>query len=117
MVGSLGIALGMEHRDESLSYRPDQYITSGQAATNVQAATQGGFNVNEGYLEGKLQLLKDADFAKDLTIDGQGRFSSYNTFGTTKNWKVGINWSPSRDIRFRAHVGHVLPPAFSLGSL
>lgn len=103
--GSLGIAFGMEHRDESISYRPDKYISSGQAATNVQSATQGGFNVSEGYLEGKLQLLKDADYAKDLTIDGQGRFSSYNTFGTTKNWKVGINWSPSRDIRFRGTLG------------
>ncbi|XAO72062.1 MAG: TonB-dependent receptor [Acetobacteraceae bacterium] len=103
--GSLGIAFGMEHRDESLSYRPDQYITSGQAATNVQSATQGGFNVSEGYLGGKSQLLKDAAYAKDLTIDGQGRISSYNTFGSTKNWKVGINWSPSRDIRFSGTLG------------
>ncbi|WP_336945405.1 TonB-dependent receptor domain-containing protein [Asaia sp. HN010] len=103
--GDLGIALGMEHRSEQMSDSPDPLVQQGIALTNSQAYTGGGFNVSEGYLEGKLNLLKNAYFAKDLTIDAQGRYSSYNTFGAAKNWKVALNWAPNRDIRFRATLG------------
>ncbi|EHH67684.1 TonB-dependent receptor domain-containing protein [Gluconobacter morbifer] len=103
--GDLGIALGMEHRGEQLSYSPDPLVAAGETLTNSASYTGGGFNVTEGYLEGKATLLKDAFLAKDLTLDAQGRYSSYNTFGATKNWKASINWAPIRDIRFRATLG------------
>ncbi|GBQ98236.1 TonB-dependent receptor domain-containing protein [Asaia lannensis] len=103
--GDLGIALGMEHRSEQMSDSPDPLVAQGVTLTNTQAYTGGGFNVSEGYLEGKLNLLKNAFLAKDLTIDAQGRYSSYNTFGAAKNWKVAINWAPNRDIRFRGTLG------------
>lgn len=103
--GDLGFALGMEHRGEQLTYNPDPAIQSGSALTNPQGITSGGFNVTEGYLEGHAQLLKDVFLAKDLSIDAQGRYSSYNTFGGVKNWKASIDWAPTRDIRFRGTIG------------
>jgi len=103
--GDVGIAMGMEHRGEQLTYTPDPAVQAGTALTNPQGVTSGGFNVTEGYLEGKAQLLKNAFLAKDLTIDAQGRYSSYNTFGGVKNWKASINWAPTRDIRFRGTIG------------
>ncbi|WP_086554737.1 TonB-dependent receptor domain-containing protein [Acetobacter sp. DmW_043] len=103
--GSLGIALGMEHRSEQLSYNPDPLIQQGGTLSNTMAATGGGFNASEAYLEGNLTLLHNAMFAKNLSIDGQGRYSGYNTFGNTYNWKVGINWAPTRDIAFRGTLG------------
>ncbi|WP_336762259.1 TonB-dependent receptor domain-containing protein [Asaia sp. VD9] len=103
--GDLGIALGMEHRSEQVSDSPDPLVAQGIALTNTQAYSGGGFSVSEGYLEGKLNLLKNAFLAKDLTIDAQGRYSSYNTFGGAKNWKASINWAPNRDIQLRATLG------------
>lgn len=103
--GDLGIALGMEHRGEQLAYHPDALVESGQTLTNSASYTGGGFNVTEGYLEGKATLLHNAFLAKDLTIDAQGRYSEYNTFGSAKNWKASINWAPIQDIRFRATLG------------
>ncbi|GFE93653.1 TonB-dependent receptor domain-containing protein [Acetobacter persici] len=103
--GDLGIALGMEHRGEQMSYHPDPLIAQGGSLTNTVLPTGGGFNVSEAYLEGNLTLLHNVPFAKNLSIDGQGRFSSYNTFGTTYNWKAGINWSPTRDVAFRGTLG------------
>ncbi|WP_264813029.1 TonB-dependent receptor plug domain-containing protein, partial [Acetobacter oeni] len=103
--GDFAVALGMEHRGEQLSYNPDPLIASGESLTSTSTYTGGGFNVTEGYLEGKLTLLHNAFLARDLTIDGQGRYSSYNTFGGAKNWKAAINWSPTRDIRFHATLG------------
>lgn len=103
--GDFAVALGMEHRGEQLSYNPDPLIESGKSLTNTSKYTGGGFDVTEGYLEGKITLLQNAFLAKNLTIDGQGRFSSYNTFGNAKTWKAAINWSPTRDIRFHATLG------------
>ncbi|GAA4482567.1 TonB-dependent receptor [Gluconacetobacter asukensis] len=103
--GSLGIALGMEHRGEQLAYHPDPLIGSGQSLTDTAKPTGGGFNVTEGYLEGSLNLLRHAFLAHDLTIDAQGRYSAYNTFGSIKNWKASIDWAPTRDIRFRGTLG------------
>ncbi|GBQ92304.1 TonB-dependent receptor plug domain-containing protein [Asaia krungthepensis] len=103
--GDFGVALGMEHRGEQLSNNPDPLVQSGYSLTNTVQSTSGGFNVTEGYIQGHAQLLKDVAFAKDLSIDGQGRYSSYNTFGGAKNWKVGIDWAPTRDIRFRGTLG------------
>ncbi|MBB2202335.1 TonB-dependent receptor plug domain-containing protein [Gluconacetobacter tumulisoli] len=103
--GNLGIALGMEHRGEQLAYHPDPLIGSGQSLTDTAKPTGGGFNVTEGYIEGSLNLLRNAFLAHDLTIDAQGRYSSYNTFGSIKNWKASIDWAPTRDIRFRGTLG------------
>ncbi|GBQ95779.1 TonB-dependent receptor protein [Acetobacter nitrogenifigens DSM 23921 = NBRC 105050] len=103
--GSFGLAMGMEHRGESLNYTPDPNVVSGNTLTNTQGITSGGFNVTEGYLEGRLELLRNAFLARDLTIDAQGRYSSYSTFGSTKNWKASINWAPTQDVSFRATLG------------
>ncbi|GBR41006.1 TonB-dependent receptor protein [Neoasaia chiangmaiensis NBRC 101099] len=103
--GDLGIALGMEHRGEQLTHNPDPQTVAGNTLGNTVTPTSGGFNVTEGYIEGKLTLLKDAPLAHDLTIDGQGRYSSYNTFGSAYNWKGSIDWAPTRDIRFRGTIG------------
>ncbi|QDH25047.1 TonB-dependent receptor [Neokomagataea tanensis] len=103
--GDLGIALGMEHRGEQLTQTPDPMVQEGNTFGNPVAPTGGGFNVSEGYAQAHVQLLKNAMLAHDLSIDVQGRYSSYNTFGNAKNWKAGINWAPTQDIRFRGTIG------------
>ncbi|WP_342629910.1 TonB-dependent receptor [Nguyenibacter vanlangensis] len=103
--GNVGLAFGMEHRGEQGSFHPDPLIAAGQIAGESAAPTGGGFNANEVYGELRVPLLQNAAFAKDLTVGAQGRWSSYNTFGSTQNWKSSINWAPTRDIRFRATLG------------
>ncbi|MFT8462742.1 TonB-dependent receptor domain-containing protein [Acetobacter persici] len=102
--GNIGIAGGVEHRSEQASYTPDALAANGDLGGGA-TYTGGGYNVTEVYLEGKIPLLQNAFLAKDLTIDAQGRYSHYNTFGSAENWKVGINWAPVQDIRFRATLG------------
>ncbi|MBB2163807.1 TonB-dependent receptor [Gluconacetobacter sp. 1b LMG 1731] len=103
--GNIGLAFGMEHRSEQGSFSPDPLIAAGQIAGESSASTGGGFNANEVYGELRVPLLQNARLAKDLTVGAQGRWSSYNTFGSTENWKTSINWAPTRDIRFRATLG------------
>ncbi|CAI9119441.1 TonB-dependent receptor domain-containing protein [Brytella acorum] len=103
--GEVKFAGGIEHRSEQGAFVPDPIVSTGDTTGNVSQYTGGGYNVTEVYMEAQLQLLKDTLLAKDLTIDGQGRYSNYNTFGDAENWKLGINWAPIRDIRFRATLG------------
>ena len=102
--GDFGMAMGLEHRSEQASYTPDALAANGDLGGGA-TYTGGGYNVTEAYIEGNLPLLHDVPFAHDLTIDGQGRWSGYSTFGNAYNWKGSINWAPTRDIRFRATLG------------
>lgn len=102
--GDFGLAFGMEHRGEQANYSPDPLAENGDLGGG-SSYTGGGYNVTSAYIEGKLTLLQDGFLARNLTIDGQGRWTHYNTFGDTYNWKASINWQPIKDIRFRATLG------------
>ena len=103
--GPLGLAIGMEHRGEDGAYHPDPIIASGQSLSNTESPTGGGFSVTEAFGELNIPILKNLIAAKDLSADISGRWSDYSTFGSVENWRAGLNWSPTRDIRFRANIG------------
>ena len=103
--GPLGLAVGMEHRGEQGAYHPDPIIESGASTANFEQPTGGGFNATEVFGELSIPVLKNLFMAKDLSADVSGRWSDYNTFGSVYTWKAGLNWTPVRDIRFRANLG------------
>ena len=102
--GPLGIAAGMEHRGEQGTFNPDIITQVGNSAAAPTAITSGGFNVTEGFGEIRVPILANLPGAKDLSGDISGRYSSYNTFGSAKTWKLGLNYSPNQDIRFRGSL-------------
>ncbi len=103
--GPLGLAFGMEHRGEQGAYHPDPTIQSGASTANFELPTGGGFNVTEVFGELSIPILKNLFMAKDLSADVSGRWSDYNTFGSVYTWRAGLNWTPVRDVRFRANLG------------
>ncbi|WP_419730350.1 TonB-dependent receptor domain-containing protein [Lichenicola sp.] len=103
--GPLGLAVGFEYRQESGSYHPDPITESGASTAAAEAPTGGGFDVGEVFGELNIPILKNVFAAKDLSADISGRWSDYNTFGGVQNFKAGLNWSPTQDIRFRANLG------------
>ena len=102
--GPLGVAIGFEHRGEQGSDRPDPIIQTGQSTAAISAPTGGGFNVTEAFGELQIPILKNLVGVKDLSGNISGRWSDYNTFGSVENYKLSLNYSPTRDIRFRANV-------------
>ncbi len=103
--GPLGLAVGFEYRQENGAYHPDPTIESGVSTASAEQPTGGGFDVGEVFGELNIPILKNLFLAKDLSADVSGRWSDYNTFGGVQNFKVGLNWSPTQDIRFRANLG------------
>ena len=108
--GPVRFVLGGEYRREKA------FNNSDAAADNLlsNSVFLGDFDpqaleVKEGYGEIEIPVLKDVPFFKELTLTGAGRISSYNnSAGTTYTYNAGGEWSPIRDIRFRANYGRAV---------
>lgn len=96
--GDLSIALGAEHRKESLETVDDPLATSGEIAhsglTGPHPDIRASFKVSEIYGEVVVPILADLPFAHRLEVEGAYRYSDYSTVGGTDAWKIGGAWSP-----------------------
>jgi iron complex outermembrane recepter protein len=98
--GPLRAAVGAEHRDEAAADTPDALVQEGYGP-NQSGPTSGGYNVSSAYVEFNVPILKDTPFARTLTISPSGRYDKYDTFGSAKTWKAGLEWTPLESVRFR----------------
>ncbi|MDB5456124.1 MAG: TonB-dependent receptor [Caulobacter sp.] len=114
--GPLAFAAGAEYRKQSLDENTNSdpatpvslvglrtnvstYLNR-TASTNVGKAA-GEYNVKEVFAETAVPILKDAPFAKSLELNGAARYTDYSTSGGVTTWKVGVNYSPIEELRFR----------------
>ena len=99
--GDLGVAIGLEHRNESGNFVPDALDQSGQTQSLGGQTTAGSYSVDEAYLELDVPLLADKPFAKELGFNVSGRYSNYSSFGNTFNPKFSLRWRPTEDVLVR----------------
>ncbi|MBY0583681.1 MAG: TonB-dependent receptor, partial [Sphingomonas sp.] len=101
--GPVGFAAGFEYRRENVGYTQDPLVSAGYTFYNSIADFSGPtFEVAEGYGEIRAPILKDLPFAKELTISGAARFSSYaGSAGSVWAYNGGIDYAPVQDVRFR----------------
>lgn len=108
----VGIALGAEHRRETLRFTADAI-----AKQNGTNDSDGTISVTEGYGEIEVPILTNMRFAKDLTLNGGVRYSSYhNEQGSTGfqsdfnvwTYKGEVSYAPSSDLRLRASYNHAI---------
>ena len=104
--GPLGSAFGVSYRHDRISDTPDQQAQLGnlwgQTAAGHTAGTDG---VGEAYLELNVPVIKNLPFIQNLTADLSGRYSDYNSYGSTTTYKVATNWTVSPELKFRGSVG------------
>lgn len=99
--GTVGIALGFEHRYQFGSFTPDPIIQAGLGADIPAQAASGSFKVDEFYGEIRVPLLKDAPFFQSLEVSGAARYSKYSTFGGNTSLTGGVQWKPVSDLLLR----------------
>ena len=99
----IGINIGGEYREESLTLEVDNGFLTGDLAGQGGATLpiDGSFNVKEVFTEVQVPLVTDRRFFKELTINGGFRYSDYSTSGGVSSYKGEIVWAPVSDIRFR----------------
>jgi iron complex outermembrane receptor protein len=96
-------ALGVNARKESYDRRGESF-TSGAAPT-LGRPTVGDRDVIALYGELRIPLAAADDPLGALEASLAGRFERYSDFGETTNPKLGLVWTPHRDVRVRASYG------------
>ncbi|MEI6283422.1 MAG: TonB-dependent receptor, partial [Alphaproteobacteria bacterium] len=100
--GDVSVAAGFEARRDSVHMYADAVsIAKSWRAYNLPPFT-GNFQVEEGYLEADVPLLKDVPFAQNLGLNAAGRLTNYSNFGTVETWKIGLDNQVNDDLRMRA---------------
>lgn len=99
--GDIGVAAGLEHRQEDGRFVPDAFNQAGLSSGLAATTTEGKYSVNEAYLEFDVPLLRDVVMARELSIDVASRYSDYDNFGTTTNSKASVKWKPIDDLLVR----------------
>lgn len=104
--GPVGLAIGLEYRDQDGRFDPDPVVAAGFSSDIPAQPTKGGYKVKEAYAELNVPFIKDIAFAEILELNGAVRRSHYETntgqsFSKT-TFKGGLNWKPYSDLRLRA---------------
>ena len=94
--GSLRLAVGSQHRSESLDGTASVY--TGAIERDVEAV----------YAEASVPLVGSSNRVKgieSLNLSIAGRYEEYSDFGSTLNPKMGISWEPIRGLNVRSTWG------------
>ncbi len=99
-----GIALGTEYRREELDLRVDNSFATGDLAGQGGATlgVAGDFDLYEIFGEIRVPLVQDVPFFQEVTLEAGYRFSDYSLGFDTDTYKIGGDWRPIEDVRFRA---------------
>ena len=97
--GPVGMAVGYEHRLQSVNEAVPPQFNSGWSVGNF-IPTSGHYTVDEGYLE------TDVPLGWGLNANGAVRETDYSTSGAVTTWKVGFTYQPIDDIEIRATRSH-----------
>jgi len=97
------VNLGAEYRDARSSVLPDEENQTGDLSGSGGGTppVSGGLIAREGYAEVAAPLVDDMFLAKQVDADVGYRYSSYNLGFKTNTFKIGLDWQPVRDVRFR----------------
>jgi outer membrane receptor protein involved in Fe transport len=106
--GPIGFAAGFEWRRDQSQFTRDAFETiEGRVIENTPAAlfdspvTPQAITVKEVFGELRVPLLGDMPFIDKLEVSASGRYSDYNTIGTTETYSFGGIYAPTDWLSFR----------------
>lgn len=110
--GTVHLALGASYRTEYTNSIVGSGLLADQnglcpLSSQCTSPVRGGYNVKEIYGELFVPLLKDLPGVHSLSVDLGDRYSRYSDFGSTSNWKIGLEYRPIEDLLLRANVSRV----------
>jgi hypothetical protein len=98
--GTIGMALGYQHRDSSYNNNPASFRSSGDAFLGSQVLPDsGGRTVNASFLELAFPILDN------LELSAAVREEKYSTGQSSTDPKYGIVYSPFQNLTLRASGG------------
>lgn len=104
--GPVSVAAGAEYRRETLQQGVDAISNAGGFVEGNPKPIDGAYDVEEGYAETVVPLLRDLPFVKSLDLNAAGRVTNYSNNGTVETWKVGATWRVDKQLRLRFTRSH-----------
>ena len=100
----IGVALGLEYRRDDLATVSDVSFATGDGAGQggPTIGLSGNNDVMEAFGEIQIPLISDRPGIYEASIDFAYRYSDYELGGNTDTYKVGADYAPVEDLRFRA---------------
>ncbi|MBI1188749.1 MAG: TonB-dependent receptor [Alphaproteobacteria bacterium] len=99
----IGLAFGVEYREETSDYQPDAASQSGESPGFGQTLpTTGGYDVTEFFGEALVPLIENAPLMDFLNLELGYRQSDYSLSGSSDTYKYGLVWQPVDGLRLRA---------------
>lgn len=99
----VGIAFGMERRQEALSVETDTATANGDLSGSggPTKGLTGDIKVRDIYGEVRLPILERKPMAELLSVNGSVRRSSVDTGISANTYGVGAEWAPARTAKLR----------------
>ncbi|MDQ2068692.1 TonB-dependent receptor [Natronospira bacteriovora] len=94
--GRIGLAAGLQYRDEFIRDIPDYQFRTGQIIGTEATQAEGGRDITSAYVETALPVMEN------MNIQLAMRHDDYSDFGTTTNPRIGISYQPTERLGFRA---------------
>jgi outer membrane receptor protein involved in Fe transport len=107
--GDVKFAFGGEYRDNEATFKPDEYLASGDVVGfNAAQPVSGKIDVQEGFAELSVPLLKELPLVHTLGLDLGYRYSKYNIAGAADTYKAALQWSPVQSLSVRASYNRAI---------
>ena len=101
--GTLQAVAGASWRRTSYNFMPDNSFEEGDTLGFLASTgAAGSTRVFELFGEALVPFLEGKRFAQDLSAEFGLRYSDYDSVGGVWTWKMMANWTPVRQVRFRA---------------
>jgi iron complex outermembrane receptor protein len=98
--GAAAVALGAELRHEHMGFTPSALLAAGELRGDAATpAFGGGRTVTAAFAEFDLPI------SKQLEAQLAARYDHYSDFGSSTNPKLGIRWTPAKEVVVRGSVG------------
>ncbi len=100
--GSIGWAWGAEYRRETGAFVPDRLIRNADiVGSSIESPTRGSFDVFEVFGEMFAPVFKNTSTGNSLGVNAAFRLADYSTVGDAANWKIGLEWTATPQLRLR----------------
>ncbi|MBL8517208.1 MAG: TonB-dependent receptor [Betaproteobacteria bacterium] len=96
--GPMGMAVGIEHRRESIQDVPDPLISNGNVLGQGAVQTDGSRSNTAGFVE------FSAPVSKSLELQLAGRYDKYSDFGNAFSPKLAFKWTVDKTLAIRGAV-------------
>ena len=104
--GTVSAALGVEYRRSEIDDTPDINSINGNLyGFTSSTPTRGKDAVKEAYLEIEAPLLSGLPGVQELNLNASGRYTTYDSYGSDKTWKLGLLYTPVSWLSVRASRG------------